>query len=131
MTTMTNRRAALGAILAAGAVASPGGALMNAMAHDREPDPIFDLIEAHREAWAKAVEADYADELATEREARHRLAEDALAKLLETPPATIAGAKAVISYLVEWDDGCLPDTSGEYLPTLLRSPLFAVAGGCA
>ena len=97
---------------------------MNAHMDTRKDDPIFDLIEAHREAWAKAVEADYADELAAEREERHRLAKDALAKLLETPPATLAGVRAIIEYLVEWDKECIPEDSGEYLPTLLRSPIF-------
>jgi hypothetical protein len=41
---------------------------------------------------------------------------------MKTPPTSVAGARAVIEYLVEWDKG-----SGDcdYLPTLLRSALLA------
>lgn len=38
---------------------------------------------------------------------------------------TLAGARAVIAWLVELDRGRAPETSGEYLRTLLCSPLLA------
>ena len=45
-------------------------------------------------------------------------------KLMKTPPTTLAGMRANIQYLVDWDND-----SGYYyyyyLPTLLRSPLLA------
>jgi streptogramin lyase len=34
-------------------------------------------------------------------------------------------ARAAITWLAEFDDGCIPETSGKYLRTLLRAPLFA------
>jgi hypothetical protein len=40
--------------------------------------------------------------------------------LLKTPPATLIGARAIIEYLIEWDKECEPETSYEYLSTLLR-----------
>jgi hypothetical protein len=51
-----------------------------------------------------------------------RAADAALDAIMKTPPTSVAGARAVVEYLVEWDKG-----SGDYdyLPTLLRSPLLA------
>jgi hypothetical protein len=46
-------------------------------------------------------------------------------ELLKTPPGTLVGARAIIEYLIEWDKECDPETSYEYLSTLLRSPIFA------
>jgi hypothetical protein len=48
-----------------------------------------------------------------------------MAELVKTPPTTLAGARAVIKYVVEWDKDCDPRASAEYLKTLLRSPIFA------
>jgi hypothetical protein len=55
-------------------------------------------------------------------EAAGRAADAALDAIMKTPPTSVAGARAVIEHLVEWDKG-----SGDYdyLPTLLRSPLLA------
>jgi hypothetical protein len=51
-----------------------------------------------------------------------RAADAALDAIMKTPPTSVAGARTVVEYLVEWDKG-----SGDYdyLPTLLRSPLLA------
>ena len=49
----------------------------------------------------------------------------AKAELLETPPTTLAGATAAIAWLVEFDEHSIPETSGEYMRTLSRSPIFA------
>jgi hypothetical protein len=51
------------------------------------------------------VEEDYMD----------RSADDDLAELLEPPPTTLAGARAVIAWLVEFDEGSIAEASGEYL----------------
>ena len=96
------------------------------------PDPIFDLIEAHRTAWARIADA-YGNlqgalsegEFTSEIEARDSEFDDAKNKLLKTPPATLIGARAIIEYLIEWDKENDPETSYEYLSTLLRSPIFA------
>jgi hypothetical protein len=98
------------------------------------PDPIFDLIEAHRKAWARIVDAHENLEGALSKEAftfeiEARWSElgDTKNKLLKTPPATLVGARAIIEYLIEWDKENDPETSYEYLSTLLRSPIFAKA----
>ena len=57
--------------------------------------------------------------------AAHRVLGAALAELLETPPTTLAGARAAIAWLVEYDEPNIPETSGAYLRTLIRSPIFA------
>jgi hypothetical protein len=44
---------------------------------------------------------------------------------MKVPPTTPAGARAVIEHLVEWDKDGVRETSGQYLATLLRSPLLA------
>jgi hypothetical protein len=43
----------------------------------------------------------------------------------ETPPTTLAGARAAIAWLVEFDEPNIPETSGEYMRTLIGSPIFA------
>lgn len=55
--------------------------------------------------------------------ARHGL-DAAMAGLLATPPRTLAGARA-IAWLVEYDEPNVPETSGEYMRTLIRSSIFA------
>jgi hypothetical protein len=56
----------------------------------------------------------------------HRVLDAAKAELLETPPTTMAGAAAAIAWLVEFDEHSIPETSGEYMRTLSRSPIFAL-----
>jgi hypothetical protein len=46
-------------------------------------------------------------------------------ELLKTPPTTLAGARAAIAWLVKYDEPNVPKTSGEYMRTLSRSPIFA------
>ena len=55
MTRTTSRRAVLGAVIAAGAAAASTATAMPSLS--LEPDPIFGLIKAHRDAWATAGEA--------------------------------------------------------------------------
>jgi hypothetical protein len=49
------------------------------------------------------VEDDYMD----------RSADDDLAELLEPSPTTLAGARVVIAWLVEYDEGSIPEAGGE------------------
>ena len=49
-----------------------------------------------------------------------RAADAAMYELMNTPPTTLAGMRAIIQYLVDWDN----DSGYYYLPTLLRSPLL-------
>ena len=84
-----------------------------------EADAIFGLIAAHKTAWAHFVELDERDPETFEEGGR--AADAAMAELMETPPTTLAGMRAIIQYLIDLDD----DTGYCYLPTLLRSPLLA------
>ena len=128
----TTRRAVLSGVLAVGAI---GAAMASAAAPSlaAAPDPIFDLIEAHRTAWARIADAHEKHDEGTlskeaftsEIEARWSELVDAKNQLLKTPPATLVGARAIIEYLIEWDKENDPETSYEYLSTLLRSPIFA------
>jgi hypothetical protein len=124
----TNRRAVLGAVLAAG-VAAPSAARAAILSLAPARDPIFELIEAHRTAWARFLDIYcdmVGDKIPPELEAFHPV-DIAEGKLLGTPPATPAGARAIIEYLIEIDEDCEPDRSMEYFATtLLRSPIFAI-----
>jgi hypothetical protein len=83
-----------------------------------ELDPIFGLVAAHKAAWAQFIEL---DERAPETyEDGGRAADAAMYELMKTPPTTLAGMRAIIQYLVDWDN----DSGYHYLPTLLRSPLL-------
>jgi hypothetical protein len=55
----------------------------------------------------------------------NRVFDAAKAELLETPPTTLAAATAAIAWLVEYDEPNVPKTSGEYMGTLIHSPIFA------
>ena len=93
-----------------------------------EPDPIFDLIKAHREAWARFVDIDdvHPEDPALHR-GLHAAADAALDRLRKTPPATVGGARAIVEYFIEFDDGSVPFDSLHYLRTLARSPIFTKA----
>jgi hypothetical protein len=52
-----------------------------------------------------------------------RSADHDLAELLEPPPTTLAGARAVIARRVEFDERSIAEASGEYLRPWLRSPI--------
>jgi hypothetical protein len=84
-----------------------------------EGDPIFGLVAAHKAAWAQFMELD--DSGHETFEEGGRAADAAMYELMNTPPTTLAGMRAIIQYLVDWDN----DSGYYYLPTLLRSPLLA------
>jgi hypothetical protein len=125
------RRAALGAL--ASALAIPRICATAAL-----PDPIFVAIERHSAAWAiVATMAPAVDEVAAMRKGREvsqvdwdayerasALDEAALDGLLTTPPTSFAGIRAAIEYLTGYDDGRLPDNIGQFLVSLLKSPLL-------
>jgi hypothetical protein len=125
------RRAALGAL--ASALAIPKIGAMAAL-----PDPIFAAIERHSAAW-RAVErlSPAIDVVAAMREGREitqadwgasehgsAMEEQALDTLLNTAPTTAAGVRAALQYLLGYDDGRLPDNIGQFLVTVLKSPLL-------
>ena len=99
---------------------------MPKVAPKRAADPIFTAIEIHREAWDVYVRIDNTE---PRNPALHKragkAADHALGILMDTVPTTLAGIRAALAYFVEFDKGCVPNTSGEYLPTLLLSPVFA------
>jgi hypothetical protein len=76
------------------------------VAPGRQEDPIFALIEYHKlanaaleavyKAYAAADNTDPPDEL---EEQHHRIANIALARVLNTPPTTLAGVAAVLDYV--------------------------------
>ena len=106
-------------------------------------DPVFQLIEAHREPFRLLCDACTAtDTVVARREGREITLEDQAAYvaadgvetlafecLLETAPHTVAGVRAVIAHLAEYDSGCAPEASGRYLQTLLRSPVLQCRAG--
>ncbi len=115
MSAITDRRGVLYKLPTAGAHA---GAAASTAATE-EPDAIFGLIAAHKAAWAQFVELDDRDHETFEE--GERAADAAMAELMKTPPTTLAGIRAIIQYLVDWDN----DSGYYYLPTLLGSPLLA------
>ena len=94
---------------------------------DRELDPVLAIIAKLRAAWhrlgevieeTQRCEGPLFDDV-------NRTLEAAKAELLETPPTTLSGAREAIAWLVEYDEPNIPETSGEYMRTLIRSPIFA------
>jgi hypothetical protein len=134
--TTTTRRAILAGLAATPVVALP--AIADALPG---ADPIFAAIEAHKTAFARfgdvceltdKVLAKKEERIITdEDESRYAEANDAeraaLDELLSTIPQTTAGARAALEWLVEYDAGCVPDASGRFVETLLRSPVFVEA----
>ena len=137
---MTTRKTSRRLFLAAGSATAVFGAL--ATAAEQEHDPIFAAMERLKTAWAAYSDScDLTDNVAREEkgetvseadEAIHELAraewDEAEAAFVATIPTTLAGARAAIAYLIKYDDGCVPDVSGSFLPSLLASPIF---GGVA
>ena len=124
------------AILPAAAMAALA---LPALAAAPTVDPVFAAIDLHKTAWGVFVDAVSPDDrvLAGEipTEADYAAYEDlfeahhqALEALFSTIPATAAGCRAAGEYFVEMDKGCMPDNSGRYFTTLLKSPLFAADG---
>jgi len=86
-----------------------------------QTDPIFAAIERHKEAY----KAFYKDEDLTQEEGDEETA--ACEALLATVPTTKEGIRAALEWLIKFDEHCVPETSGKFLPTLLKSP--ALIGG--
>ena len=108
MSASTNRRAVLGAaILAAGAAAPVLANVVQA-----EPDPVLAIVAKLPAAW-RGPRGSFEGPLVDE---GHRVLDAAVAET-KTPSTTLAGARAAIAWLVEYDD--VPETSDNYLPTLL------------
>jgi hypothetical protein len=90
-------------------------------------DPVLAIVAKLRATWhrlGKVIEetnrcqGPLVDEV-------HGVLDAAKAELLETPPTTLACAREAIAWLVEYDEPNIPETSGEYMRTLIRSPIFA------
>lgn len=115
-------------------------AVLPAAAAPQLIDPIFAVIERHRSAFREFVAASLAvDEVKALRDGREitQEAEDRLDAAVEaneeaadlltsTAPTTMAGLAAAVAWLLEYDEGCIPDTSGQFLRTLASSPLMVV-----
>ena len=95
------------------------------------PDPIFAAIERHRAAFARLGELDKshgrtaADEDIAVFERANAAEEEALSALLETVPTSIAGIIAALKYLLEFNDDDSGEAIGEFVRTLVQSPLLA------
>jgi hypothetical protein len=133
MTRATNRRAVLGTVLAAGALAVPTlpAQLVVGIAEEADrvlaeddPDPVLALVAKVRAAWDRLGEVLEETEEEDRAIAAHRVLDAALAELQKTPPMTLAGAREAIAWLVKYDEPNIPETSGQYLRTLARSPIF-------
>ena len=140
----SSRRAALGLFAAASAavLAFANGAPVVAAPLSGD-DPIFDLIERHRAAFKAFCDASSrtdsvkaknegrevteADEVAYEEASEAQM--DLAAELIATPPITVAGMRAAIEHLIKYDAGCEPVACGQFLATLLESPVLV--GGAA
>ena len=95
-------------------------------------------IERHRAAFKEFAAASLAaDMISAKRDGREvtQAMEDHLdasadadreaAELIaSTAPTTMAGIAAVVSWLLEYDYGCDPDTTIQFLETLATSPLM-------
>jgi hypothetical protein len=127
MTREPNRRSMLRRVFAAALTSGVAAAIapVSVMVAAAAPDPVFALLEAHKQAWARLLALDDDIDLATEDEAG-RAADVALGELTTTPPTTRAGMRAVMEYFVELGghDDCLPTLLKS---SILRSPLFAQA----
>ena len=128
------RRHVLTRLASAGALAVGTGAPTGA-----STDPIIAAIERHRGAWlasgdlCRAIDevaaarrgqrVGQADWDALERESAN--AEKALEELLATPPQSLDGIRVAITYILDFDSGCIADLARPFLTTLLKSPILA------
>jgi hypothetical protein len=86
-----------------------------------------DAISKAAEAELKALKDEFKARGAADVEAKERAdraLDDAMDALKQTPPVTMAGLKAAIAYLIEWDEGQMGDDARTSLQALLGSPLF-------
>jgi hypothetical protein len=127
------RRHVLTRLASAGALAVGTGAPTGA-----STDPIFAAIERHRAAWrasgdlCRAIDevaaahrgqrVGQADWDAFERASSN--AEKALEELLATPPQSLDGIRVAITYILDFDSGCIADLARPFLTTLLKSPIL-------
>jgi hypothetical protein len=119
MNALTDRRSVLRGVLTAASVAAvPASVAAETL------DPVFGLLEAHKAAWVRLLETENRTDDYYELEDAGRAADASLAALLATPPTTRAGARAVMTWLMEFEEGRVSETSGAYLATLLRSPVL-------
>jgi hypothetical protein len=100
-------------------------------------DPVLALVKQVRTAWdrlgeaideAEKVEEERPDEAEAVLAPAQRMLDSAMGELLKTPPTTIAGACEAIAWFAEYDKASVPKTSGKYMRTMARSPIFAVEG---
>jgi hypothetical protein len=121
---LTGTAAALAGGAALGAAALIAAKAENGSVHTApiQPDPIFTLIERHREAELRKLAAGAAYAVVAPSDPNHAAAvaadnaardaqEDAGAALLETKPTTRAGIFALVDYVLSFNEGgvALPD----------------------
>jgi hypothetical protein len=130
ITAVTSRRS----FLAAAATA----AVLPASAAAQLADPIFAIIERCRVASKEYGAASIAtDEVAARQrnqpvtqadQDRYDAAAEELGEasdlLASTVPTTMGGLAAAVAWLLEYDEGSIPDTTGQFLETLAGSPSF-------
>jgi len=95
-------------------------------------DPIFAAIEKHRaaySAWLITCEAADDKNCSDAAKAEHKAAvlasREAEEHLMQTAPTTMGGLLAVIDWLAEYDENCMPDTCGAWLEAFAKSEAFA------
>jgi hypothetical protein len=120
MNAIPNRRGLLLGVISAGAVATVGA--MPTIAAAEAPDPVFGRIEALKTAEARIDGLRDLGDQATYEEAC-QAADAAFDELMETPPVTIPGMRALLEFLDEWCGG----NNGNFYDysLLLRSPILA------
>jgi hypothetical protein len=131
----TSRRAALRALIGAGALAIPAiGSTESALG-----DPIFTAIERHKAAYEAALALSFAiDEAINNPEGREaseaewdaceqarKNEEAAFDELVTGTPKTAAGMRAIIGHLISLDDGRLSQKMKQLLALLLTSRVLA------
>jgi hypothetical protein len=128
------RRHVLARLASAGALAVGTGAPTGA-----STDPIIAAIERHRSASLAVGELCRAiDEVAAARrgqrvgqadwdafERANATADIALEELLATAPESLDGIRVAITYILDFDSGCIADLARPFLTTLLNSPILA------
>ena len=126
MNASPNRRRLLLGALTAGITASVAAAIP-AFAALKTQDSVLGLVAAHKAAWTRLIELDDCCDHETIEQAA-RAADVALDSIMETPPTTLDGMRAALVWLMEFEQGRIPETSGAYLALPLRSPLLAEGG---
>jgi hypothetical protein len=95
-------------------------------------------IERHKAAWrARDAACPRSDEVVARNEGREVTEADEAAydaandfevevfeALVTLPPVTVAGARAVIEYLIDFEMDIIPEATPKFLSALLRSPLL-------